>query len=64
MMTAVNVVNKLVVYEQIEKRKITLIIEQKKSYSVIRFCNVSLFTDIFCCRFLGIFIEKMTFEEF
>jgi len=52
-----NVVNKLVVYEQVEKRKkLTLIIKQKKSYSVIGFCNVSLFTNIFC-RFLGIFIE-------
>ena len=33
------------------------------SYSVIGFCNVSLFTNIFK-RFSGIFIEKTTFKEF
>jgi len=34
-----------------------------KSYSVIRFGNFSLFTNIFC-RIPGIFIEKTTLEEF
>ena len=56
-------VNLLVVQEQDEKIKITIIIESKLSYSVLGFCNVSLFTNIFW-RFPGIFIEKTTFEEY
>ena len=31
----------------VENIKITLIIENKESYSIISFCNLSLFTKIF-----------------
>ena len=40
-----------------------IIVEYKKSYSVIGFCNVSLFTN-FSVDLLEFFIEKTTFEEF
>ena len=51
-------VNHLVVEEQVEKIEINAY--HQKSCSVMDFCNVSLFTKIFC-RFPGIFIEE--FEE-
>ena len=44
------------------EKKLTPIIENKKSYIVIGFCNVSLFKHFW--RFPGIFIEKPKFEEF
>jgi len=54
---------KLVVKEQVETIKITLIFENKSFYSIISFYNLSLFTTV-SCRFSGIYIEKTTFEEF
>ena len=52
----------LVVQEEVEKIKLTIIIENKY-YSVIGVCNLSMFKTIFF-RFPEIVIEKTTFEEF